>query len=130
MKTKLFLFTLIVLLAVLLGLSYRQTIKLQQTLEFQNVAIKKMAATQAMHDLSHGIAFYFVVGKISREYPDAFTAHFKDYGISAHATGCKVLEPQGLYWGEYNRAVRDALKRQHGRDLIGDFDTEYRSMHP
>jgi len=129
MKTKLFLIVVIVLLATLLGLSYRQTIKLQQTLEFHNVGIKKMAATQAMHDLSRGIASYFVVGRIAREYTDAFSARFKDYGISAHATGCDVIEAEGVYWGEYNRAVRDALKRQHGRDIIAEFDAEYRSMH-
>jgi Tfp pilus assembly protein PilV len=143
MKTKYFLIAVIVVLAVLLGLSHWQTIKLQQTLEFQNqqtiklqqtlefhnVGIKKMAATQAMHDLSSGIASYFVVGRISREYTDAFTARFKDYGISAHATGCDVIEAEGVYWDEYNRAVRDALKRQHGKDIIGDFDAEYRSRH-
>ena len=143
MKTKFFLIAVIVVLAVLLGLSHWQTIKLQQTLEFQyqqtirlqktlefhNVGIKKMAATQAMHELSRGIASYYVVGRISREYPDAFTAYFKDYGVSAHATGCRVMESQGVYWGEYNRAVRDALKRQYGKDLIAEFDAEYRSRH-
>ena len=78
MKTKLFLVVVIVLLATLLGLSYRQTIRLQQTLEFLNIGIKRMAATQAMHDLSHGIASYFLTGQMTGEYPDAFTAHFKD----------------------------------------------------
>ena len=130
MKTKLFLIAVIVVLAVLLGLSHRQTIKLQQTLEFHNIGIKKMAATQAMHDLSRGIASYFLTGQMTGEYPDTFTAHFKSYGVSAHATGCGVLELQGMYWGEYNRAVRDALKLQYGRDIIGDFDAEYRSRHP
>lgn len=129
MKTKFFLIAVIVVLAVLLGLSHWQTIRLQKTLEFHNVGIKKMAATQAMHDLSRGIASYYVVGRISREYPDAFTAYFKDYGVSAHATGCRVMESQGVYWGEYNRAVRDALKREYGKDLIAEFDAEYRSRH-
>ena len=119
---------LVIFLAASLGLlwqAYRRAHTLQRTLDFQTASIKSLARSHAHAHFSHTNASYFILGLVRRDYVEAFATHFKDYGITPVATGCKVTEPQQAYSDEYDRVIRESLTARHGKDLIREFDREF-----
>ena len=125
MKIKLCLVALLIVSLALLGHAYQRTRVLQRTLEFQTSSLRSLAASHAHEQFSRGTGSYFILGKVPRDYVDAFAVHFKEYGITPVATGCKVFEPQHVYAQEYNRVIRESLIARHGKDLVQEFDTSW-----
>jgi len=123
MKTKLCLIILLAGTLALLSHAYWRVRTMQRTLEFQTIAVKSLAVSHAQDHFKRSSASYFILGKVSRDYVEAFAAHFKDYGITPVATGCIVTEPLQVYSDEYNRMIRELLSAKYGKDIIWEFDS-------